>query len=70
MSEEVDKEFVIDVLTNNALNQLTLPDALKVLTAKVRQDITTQVDGYNESELASVYESLRKVVKEKDEAKD
>tara|TARA_Y100001973_G_C5184292_1_gene326812 strand:+ start:144 stop:356 length:213 start_codon:yes stop_codon:yes gene_type:complete len=70
MSEEVDKEFVIDVLTNNALNQLTLPDALKVLTAKVRQDITTQVDGYNESELASVYESLRKVVKEKEEAKD
>jgi len=70
MSEEVDKEFVIDVLTNNALNQLTLPDALKVLTAKVRQDITTQVDGYNESELASVYESLRKVVKEKYEAKD
>ena len=70
MSEEVDKEFVIDVLTNNALNQLTLPDALKVLTAKVRQDITTQVDGYNESELVSVYESLRKVVKEKEEAKD
>ena len=70
MSEEVDKEFVIDVLTNNALNQLTLPDALKVLTAKVRQDITTQVDGYNESELASVYESLRKVVKEKEEIKD
>lgn len=70
MSEEVDKEFVIDVLTNNALNQLTLPDALKVLTAKVRQDITTQVDGYNESELASVYESLRKVVKEKEEVKD
>ena len=70
MSEEVDKEFVIDVLTNNALNQLTLPDALKVLTAKVRQDITTQVDGYNESELACVYESLRKVVKEKEEAKD
>ena len=69
MSEEVDKEFVIDVLTNNALNQLTLPDALKVLTAKVRQDITTQVDGYNESELASVYESLRKVVKEKEEVK-
>ena len=70
MSEEVDKEFVIDVLTNIALNQLTLPDALKVLTAKVRQDITTQVDGYNESELASVYESLRKVVKEKEEVKD
>jgi ribosomal silencing factor RsfS len=64
------KEFVINILTNNALNEIKLPDALQVLTAKVRQDITTQVEGTNETELNSLYDSLQKALKEKKEKEE
>lgn len=65
MKTEVDKEFVINILTNNALNELKMPDALKILTGKVRESISAQIEATNETELASLYESLKKAVEEK-----
>ena len=67
MSEEVDKHFVINTLTNDALQKLTVPVALQLINGSVRDQITKEVEDLNETELSTLHDSVKKAVEEAQE---
>lgn len=66
MSEEIDKDFVINVLTNDGLNKLRVTEALHLIQEKVRENVSTQVNNMNEVELKTVFDSIQEALKDKE----
>jgi len=66
MSEEIDKDFVINVLTNDGLNKLRVTEALHLIQKKVKENVSTQVNNMNEVELKTVFDSIQEALKDKE----
>lgn len=62
MEEEIDKDFVISVLTNDALNRLKVTDALKIVQDRVKNDMTNRVENMNEVELKTLFASIKEAL--------
>jgi hypothetical protein len=70
MEEEIDKDFVINVLTNHALNKLLVTDALKIVQEKIKNDMKNYVENMNEVELKTVFNSIQEALKNQQENKE